>query len=656
MQKKPSLRSQLILFGIMSVPFIWLALVIAPYSSGGLPTILEHLEEITAHPYRIQFCAQTPKVLLALLAIYAFAVMCYLSTRRNYRKGVEHGSASWGDPAKLNRKYRQKPAENNRILTQKVQMGTNAQKHGRNLNTLIVGATGTGKSRAYAFPNLMQANTSFVVTDPKGELLRNSGSFLAEQGYKIRVLDLIHLECSHCYNPFVYLEKEEDVQRLVTNFFKASGVKNGGGDMKFWEDMAQTYLKAMIFFLLEECPPEDQNFASVCTLINEDEVPDEGQQQTMPSPTGALFDNLKTVNPNSLALRYYTSVHQGAAKTIKSVQVSLISHLEKFNLAAMQKLVKVDEMRLDKVGKEKTALFCVIPDNDTSFNFMVSMLYTQLFQKLFRTADDEFHGGLPVPVHFLMDEFANVALPDDFDKILSVMRSRNVSVSVIVQTLSQLKTLYKDNWETIAGNMDELLFLGGNEQTTTEYLSKRLGKETIDVNTYGQSKGRNGSFSTNYQQMGRELMTPDEIGKMDNKYALLFIRGEKPIMDEKYDLNRHPNASRIIGTKSSNAKPYLHGETELAEAHMELLEVHKVTTASRQEPPKKRSNSKQDEIRNRQEADTHEQVQMQFLLLDEDEAANYTLPKKETTKTTKKQEETQNEQHEQVGQDEQEDD
>lgn len=586
MNKKNDRRSTIALFSILGVLVIWLALLLAPYSEGGLPEIIAHLSDITAHPYQIRFCSQTPKLILIFLGIYALGIIYYLSTRKNYRRGEEHGSASWGDAGKLNRKYRQRPPTNNRILTQNVRMGINAQKHGRNLNTLVLGASGTRKSRGYALPNLMQANTSFIVTDPKGELLYNTGSFLLEEGYRLKVLDLIHMERSHCYNPFAYLEKPEDVQQMVTNFFRASGVKNSGGDMKFWEDMAQTYMKAMVYFLIEEAPPEEQNFSMILYLINADQVPEEGAgDDTAPSPTETLFYQLEIKNPDSLAVQYYRSSHQSAGKTMQSIQVTLISHLEKFALPAMAALTRTDEMELDRIGREKTALFCVIPDNDTSFNFLVSVLYTQLFQKLFRVADDEYHGALPVPVHFLLDEFANVAMPDDFDKMLSVMRSRDVSVSVIVQTLSSLKSQYKDNWETITGNMDELLFLGGNEQTTTEYLSKRLGKETIDTNSYGRSRGRNGSYSTNYQITGRELMTPDEIGQMDNKYALLFIRGEKPVQDLKYDLNRHPNASRIIGTKSSRAKPYLHGDAPLAQAQITITQRRSTESVLKQSEP-----------------------------------------------------------------------
>lgn len=569
MRQKKNGRSQTAAMLMLAVPVIWLALRSAPYASGGLPEIFAHLSEISAQPFQITFCAESIRTVLVCLLIYGLGCIYFYATRHNYRRGEEHGSASWGDAAKLNRKYQQKPLECNRILTQNVRIGIQTQEHGRNLNTGVIGGTGAGKTRGYAMPNLLQANCSYAVTDPKGELLRSCGSFLERQGYRVLALDLIHMDQSHGYNPFEYLENENDVQRLVTNFFRATGNKNGvSGDNQFWEDTAQMYLMAMIFLLLEQAPPEEQNFASVRELVTRDMVQDEddmGMGAAEPSPLAALFYQIECERPDSIALKYYKDCHTSAGKTMKSIQISLLAHLNKFNLKAVADLTRVDELHLERMGEEKTALFCVIPDNDTSFNFLVSILYTQLFQKLFRAADDKYGGSLPIPVHFLLDEFANIALPSDFEKVLSVMRSRNISVSIILQALSQLKQLYKDSWEIILSNLDELLYLGSSEVSTHEYISKRLGKETIDTNSYGRSRGRSGSYSTNYQQTGRELLTPDEIGRLDNRQAILFIRGEKPVLDSKFVLERHPNA------KQMNAPPYRHGAAPLAEGTLTVL-------------------------------------------------------------------------------------
>ena len=276
------------------------------------------------------------------------------------------------------------------------------------------------------------------------------------------------------------------------------------------------------------------------------------------SPLDILFERLEINNPEHIALKYYRDYHSGSAKTLKSIQITLASRLEKFNLESLSMLTMTDELELDTLGEKKTALFALIPDNDTSFNFIVSILYTQLFQQLFYTADHKYGGRLPVHVHFIMDEFANVSLPDDFDKILSVMRSREVSVSIILQNLAQLKALFEKQWESIVGNCDSFLYLGGNEQSTHKYVSELIGKENLDLNTYGKSHGRNGSYSTNYQQTGRDLLTPDEVRMLDNKYAILFIRGERPIKDLKYDILKHPNVAQ---TTDGSAKPYEHGKT-----------------------------------------------------------------------------------------------
>ena len=458
----------------------------------------------------------------------------------------------------------QKPPKQNRLLTQQVRIGLDGKKHRRNLNILVIGGSGAGKTRFYGKPNIMQANTSFVVTDPKGEILRDTGHLLQDEGYEVRVLDLISMDKSHCYNPFVYLKDDNDVQKLVTNLFKATTPKNAQSQDPFWDTAASMLLLALIFYLKYEAPEEEQNFAMVMEMLRYGSVSEEDEEYI--SPLDSLFYDLEMREPEHIAVKYYKNYHSGAGKTLKSIQITLAARLEKFNLESLASLTRTDELELSMLGEKKIAIFALIPDNETSFNFLVSILYTQLFQQLFFLADHKYGGSLPVPVHFLMDEFANVSLPDDFEKALSVMRSRGVSVSIILQNLAQLKKLFEKEWESITGNCDSFLYLGGNEQSTHEYVSKLLGKETIDLNTYGKSAGRNGNYSTNYQISGRELLTPDEVRRLDNRYALLFIRGESPIMDLKYDILKHPNVKK---TADGGEKPFIHGKA--AEAIASVL-------------------------------------------------------------------------------------
>jgi type IV secretion system protein VirD4 len=491
----------------------------------------------------------------------------YLSSERNYRRREEHGSAKWGMPERINRKYADSPKTENKILTQNVSIGLDGRKHRRNLNTLVCGGSGSGKTRFFAKPNIMNCNTSYCVLDPKGELLTSTGALLEEHGYEIRVLDLVNMDRSHCYNPFVYLRNDNDIQRLVTNLFKNTTPKGSQTQDPFWDQAATMLLLALIFYLHYEAPPEEQNFPMVMDMIRAGDVRED--DETYRSTLDILFERLEMRNPEHIALKYYRSYHSGSGKTLKSIQITLMSRLEKFNLESLASITQNDEMELWSLGEKKTAIFAVIPDNDSSFNFLVGMLYTQMFQQLYYQADIIHGGRLPVHVHFCMDEFANVALPDEFDKLLSTMRSREISVSIIIQNLAQLKALFEKQWESIVGNCDEFLYLGGNEQSTHEYVSKLLGKETIDTNTYGRARGRNGSYTTNWQITGRELMTPDEVRKLDNQYALLFIRGECPVEDLKYDITKHPN---VRFTTDGGAEPYRHGEDLISIATLEIDE------------------------------------------------------------------------------------
>ena len=557
----------LCLFGIL--PVVWLGLLIAPAAHGGLPEIIARFPAAMNAPFHIELCGDSLKTVLVLLCVYGLSVGVCLSYRRNYRRGEEHGSAKWGNANTVNKRYRAMKPEDNKIFTQNVRIGLNGRKHRRNLNTVVVGGSGAGKTRFFAKPNLCQANTSFTVLDPKGELLRSTGHLLSQKGYEVRVLDLLNMEKSHCYNPFVYLRDDNDVQRLVTNLFKSTTPKGSQSNDPFWDTAASMLLLALVFYLKYEAPPDEQNFPMVMEMLRAADVREDMDEYT--SPLDELFERLEMREPDHIAVKYYKDYHSGSAKTLKSIQITLAARLEKFNLSSLAALTATDELDLPSLGEKKVALFALIPDNDTSFNFLVSILYTQLFQQLFYLADHKYGGSLPVPVHFLMDEFSNVSLPEDFSKILAVMRSRNVFVSIILQNIAALKALFEKEWESILGNCDEFLYLGGNETSTHKLISESyLGKATIDTNTYGKSSGRNGNYSTNYQISGRELMTPDEVRMLDNRYALLFIRGERPVMDEKYDILKHPD---IALTEDGGAPPYEHGGTEHAVATLSLAGI-----------------------------------------------------------------------------------
>ena len=548
-------RAAVILSLIGIIPVVWLGLLIAPSVKGGLPEILTSLMNAMNDPFHIELCEDSVKAVLVLLLCYGMGVGIYFSTRRNYRRREEHGSAKWGSASAVNKKYAQQPKSENKLLTQNVAIGLNAKKHRRNLNTLVIGGSGAGKTRFFCKPNLMQCcRNSYFVLDPKGEIVRDVGELLSQKEYEVRVLDLISMEKSHCYNPFVYLQSDNDIQRLVTNLFKATTPKGSQSNDPFWDTSASMLLSALVYYLHYEAPEDEQNFAMVMEMLRAGAI--ENEEDSRPTPLDYLFADLEMDRPDHIALKYYRSYHAGSAKTLKSIQITLAARLEKFNLESLAALTCTDELDLASMGEKKVALFAIIPDNDSSFNFLVSILYTQLFQQLFFSADHIHGGALPIPVHFLMDEFANVSLPDDFDKILSVMRSRGVSVSIILQNFAQLKALFEKQWESIVGNCDEFLYLGGNEQSTHKYVSELLGKSTIDTNTYGKSSGRSGNYSTNYQISGRELLTPDEVRMLDNQYAILFIRGERPVLDFKYDILKHPN---VALTADGKAGVYQHG-------------------------------------------------------------------------------------------------
>ena len=568
------------LYALGLVPVIWFALLIAPAISGGLSEIVNALPAAMNHPFKIVWCEDSVKTVLIFIAAYGLGIGIYLSSRRNYRRGEEHGSAKWGDPRAVNKKYRDKVPFKNRIFTQHVRMGLDGRKHRRNLNTLVVGGSGAGKSRFYGKVNICQCNTSLFVLDCKGELLRDCGGLLERMGYEIKVVDLLNMEKSHCYNPFAYLKSDNDVQKMVTNLFKATTPKGSQSNDPFWDTAASMLLMALVFYLWYEAPEDEKNFPMVMEMLRAGEVRED--DDSYQSPLDELFDRLEMRSPDHIAVKYYKDYRSGSAKTLKSIQITLASRLEKFNLSSVAALTATDELDLSSLGEKKVALFALIPDNDASFNFLVSLLYASTFQELFYSADRVHGGSLPTPVHFLMDEFANVSLPDDFDKLLATMRSRNISVSIIIQNIAQLKALFEKQWESIIGNCDEFLYLGGNETSTHKLISENyLGKSTLWLDTYGKSTGHSGSYSTNNQITGRELMTPDEVRMLDNNLALLFIRGEAPLMDEKYDLLKHPN---IKYTTDGGAPVYAHGGTENAVADMVIGRLTPGDLANIQEP------------------------------------------------------------------------
>lgn len=546
---------ELVFYFVGAVFIAWLSVLVAPCIHEGLFDAIIYLNEAMNSPFSFELCQDTLKCILISESIYSFSYLAYYYNRKNYRRNEEYGSAKWANNKAVNKKYTEKDYSSNKILSQNVRIGLDGRRHRRNLNTLVIGGSGAGKTRFFGKPNLMQCNTSFVVLDPKGEQLRDVGNLLEKEGYVIKVVDLINMNRSHCYNPFRYIKDDKDVLKLITNLIRNTTPKGSQTNDPFWEKSETALLEALCLYLLHEAPEEEQNFTMVMEMIAAAEVKEDDEEYQ--SPLDELFERLEIRNPNSLALKQYKIYKQAAGKTAKSILISVGVRLSAFNLESIASLTATDELELDLVGERKTAIFAVIPDNDSTFNFLIGMLYTQLFQMLYYQADIVHGGALPVPVHFLMDEFANVALPDEFDKLLSTMRSRLIFVSIIIQNLAQIKGLYKDSWESIVGNCDTLYYLGGNEQSTHKFMSEYLGKETLDTNTYGKSSGRSGNYSTNYQQAGRELLTPDEVRLLDNDYGLLFIRGERPVFDKKYDILKHP---RINETTDGNAKPYLHSK------------------------------------------------------------------------------------------------
>ena len=553
---------------LVFLPFVWWAAAITACAIApdkNFIQILETLSEKLEQPFFITYTPYTFKCILIFTAAYFLGIGIYESQKRNYRRGVEHGSAKWGNVSEICRRYCEKRYTQNLLLTQHFRMGLDGYKHKRNLNVLVVGGSGAGKSRTYAIPNIMQCNCSMVITDPKAELLRKTGGVLERNGYEVRVFDLINPETSWCYNPFAYVRDDKDVLKLINNLIRNTTPKGAQSSDPFWEKSETALLQALMLYLLHEAPPEEQNFPMIMEMLGSAQVKEDDEDYQ--SPLDILFERLEMRDPESIAVKQYAIYKQAAGKTAKSILISVGVRLAAFNLKQIANLTCTDELDLYSIGEKKVALFCCIPDADTSMNYLVGMIYSNLFQTLYYVADRKYGGRLPIPVHCIMDEWPNVALPDDFDKILATMRSRGISCSIIIQNIAQMKALFKDSYESLIGNCDEFLYLGGNEKEGHKYVSELLGKETLDTNTYGQTKGRSGSYSVNYQQTGRELLTPDEIRLLDNRKAILFIRGERPIMDDKYDFKKHVN---FRYTEDGGASPYDYAKTPLAHDDLKI--------------------------------------------------------------------------------------
>lgn len=545
------------MWAALSPLILWAAAIAAYAYEDGMNLFqwMGRFSQVLERPFSIGWTAHTLKFMLIGLLLYGCGIALYYSSRENRRPGEEYGSAKWGAPKALNKKYmdhRHKDA--NIILTQRVRLGMDGYVTQRNTNILVVGGSGSGKTRFFCKPGVYSANCSYLITDPKGELLRSSGSLLKEKGYEVRVFNLIDPSQSDGYNPFAYIHNEKDVLTLIDNLIKNTTPRNASSNDPFWEKAEIALDSALMLYLVSEAPPEEQNFETMIYMMNFAEVREEDDQYR--SPLDMLFRALEEEQPNHVAVKQFKAFKQAAGKTAKSILVSAAVRLAAFNIPQYAEMTKRDEMDFGSLGEKKKAIFCVIPVDDSSMNYLVGMLYTQCFQALYRRADEKHNGRLPVPVRVIQDEWANVAQPESYPKILATCRSYNIGLNIIVQNIQQIKALYEKEWESIIGNCDTLLFLGGgNEPTSLEFVTKLLGKETIDTRTRGQTKGRSGSSSTNFQQTGRELLTMDEVRKLDTKDAILFIRGEDPVLDQKYDLKRHPN---IRLTADGKAKPYIH--------------------------------------------------------------------------------------------------
>lgn len=505
--------------------------------------------EIKTNPFKIYLDKYS--ILFGIVGMIIIGLIYLYNTfgRNNYLVGTEHGSAKWGTDKDI-KPFIDKIDEKNIILTKTESLSLDTRKTLRNNNVLVIGGSGSGKTRFFVKPNLMQKHSSYVITDPKGSLIKETGKMLEDAGYKIKIFDLINMEKSDKYNFFSYLRDEKDVLKLVNNLITNTNSPYSKTSGDFWEKAETALLQALFSYILFETREEDKHIGSVMELLRLAEVREDNED--FKSPLDLLFEDLKEEDPNNFASKQYDLFKLGAGKTAKSILVSVGVRLSAFNVPAVSELLSEDTLEMDTLGDEKTALFVILPDTDKTFNFISAIMYQQLFDTLFLKAENEYGGRLPFHVRFLLDEFANIGQIPSFETYIATMRSREVSVSVILQNVAQLKSLYKDTWETITGNCDTLLFLGGKEQSTLEYISKMIGKTTIDLRTTNQSKGQTGSFSINEQVLGRELITASEVGLLRTDECILSIRGVEPFLSKKYDIKKHKNYKEISDYDEKN--------------------------------------------------------------------------------------------------------
>ena len=540
------------LLGVFSV-YLAIAAASAYEEGSNIFVWMGRFSEVLKRPSLLRWTPYTVKCIIVVLLLCAFAVLLYRSDREKRRPGGEYGTAKWEAAETMNQKYADKDGPNV-ILTQHVSIGMDGYKHQRNLNVLVVGGSGSGKTRYFCKPGLMDANCSYLVVDPKGEMLRSTGHFLKSQGYDIKVFDLIHPRQSDGYNPFRYIREEPDVLKLMDNLVKNTTPPKGASNDPFWEKAEIALDSALMLYLLSEAPKEEQTFEMLMFMLNSAQASEEDEQ--FQSPLDLLFQSLEDREPDHLAVKQYKVYKKAAGKTAKSILITAGVRLTAFIFPQYAAIMQEDEMDFGSLGERKRAIFCITPVNDGSMNYLVSMLFTQCFQELYLRADERYDGRLPVPVRVIQDEWANVPQPDSYPKVLATCRSYNIGIDIIVQNIQSIKARYRDEYQSIIGNCDTLLFLGGgNEPESLEFMSKLLGKETISIRTRGQTRGRSGSSSINYQLTGRELMTPDEIRRMPTREALLLIRGESPVRDRKYNIKKHPNYRY---TQDGGAKPYIH--------------------------------------------------------------------------------------------------
>lgn len=534
------------MWAAFTLPIVWLAVLMAGCYEPGMTifTLMDAFSAATKNPFSLHWTPYTMKFIGIFLLLYGGTILFYYTGQKNTRPGEEHGSASWGSVRELDKKYRDKDAGKNVILTQHLQMSMNGKLHRRNLLQIIVGGSGSGKTRFLAKPNLMLANASFIVTDPKGEMLRAVGNLFLEEGYVLRVFDLIDPSKSDCYNPFCYIRKDADVFKLIDNFIKNTTPKGAKANDPFWEKSETALDAALMLYLLHEAPVEDQNMETILYMIENGGAKEEDDDYQ--SPLDLLFEALEEEQPDHIAVRQYHIFKQAAGKTAKSILVSCGARLAPFDIQELLDLTAYDELELDTLGgrkkgdTQKTALFLIMSDTDATFNFLISMIYSQLFNLLCEKADDEFGGKLPIHVRCLIDECANIGQIPNLKKLVATIRSREISACLVLQAQSQLKAIYKDNADTIIGNMDSRLFLGGSEPTTLKELSAALGKETIDTFNAGESRGRETSHSLNYQKLGKELASVDELAVLDGGKCILQLRGVRPFLSNKFDITKHP--------------------------------------------------------------------------------------------------------------------